>query len=40
MCFFLPKRFANIFFRCDVSGDGEMDLDELATFLKASVRDI
>jgi len=24
-------------FRCDVSGDGQMDIDELATFLSASV---
>jgi hypothetical protein len=24
-------------YRCDVSGDGEMDLEELAAFLKASV---
>jgi hypothetical protein len=27
-----------VLYRCDVSGDGEMDLEELATFLKASVR--
>ena len=25
-------------FRCDVSGDGQLDLSELATFLSASVR--
>ncbi len=24
-------------FRCDVSGDGQMDIQELAAFLKASV---
>ena len=36
----LDSHLKYVFQMCDVSGDGEMDLEELTTFLKASVSEI